>query len=128
MVEADRQSQFLRGTLDLCLLALLAHRPSHAYELSARLEQHGLDGVGYGTLYPLVTRLRRQGLLEQEVRPSDSGPPRKVYRPSPEGARVLADWADEWWSSASVVHDLLAATGVLPPRQASPAPPSGGTS
>ena len=123
MVEADRHSQFLRGSLDMCLLALLSQRPSHAYELSARLEQRGLDGVGYGTLYPLVTRLRRLGMLEQDVQPGDSGPPRKVYRPSDEGARALAAWAADWWASASVVHDLLVDTGVLPvPAPAAPAP------
>lgn len=113
-LDADRQSQFLRGSLDMCLLALLQEQPSHAYELATRLERRGLEGVGYGTLYPLVTRLRRLGLLDEEVQASASGPPRKVFTPSAAGRQALTTWAERWWSSTSVVLDLLRDTGVLP--------------
>lgn len=112
--EADRQSQLLRGVLDMCLLALLQHQPSHAYDLTARLEQSGMPGVGYGTLYPLVTRLRRQGLLNERVQTSTTGPPRKVYRPSAAGRAALAAWTSQWLASTTAIRSLLADAGALP--------------
>ena len=110
----DRQSQLLRGALDMCLLALLAEEPCHAYELTKRLAAQGVTDVGYGTLYPLGTRLRRQGLVEERTEPSSTGPPRKVFTPSAAGRRALADWAAQWWSTTAAVTALLTRTGVLP--------------
>lgn len=112
--DPQRQSLLLRGSLDMCLLALLQERPSHAYELATRLERRGLEGVSYGTLYPLVTRLRRLGLVEESVEASSLGPPRKIYRLSESGQRTLARWVSEWWAGTSVLHALLVDTGALP--------------
>jgi PadR family transcriptional regulator, regulatory protein PadR len=112
-VEPDRRSQFLRGALDMCTLALLHDRPSHAYELAARLEKAGLAGVSYGTVYPLVTRLRRLGLVDESTEASQLGPPRRIYRLSEEGRRTLTRWAADWLAGVTVLQELLAATGVL---------------
>lgn len=114
VVDAERQSQFLRGSLDMCLLALLARQPSHAYELTSRLEQCGLPGIGYGTLYPLVTRLRRLDLIEEHREPSPAGPVRKVYSPTPSGRDALSSWSMQWLASTAAVRTLLIDTGVLP--------------
>lgn len=111
--DPDRQAQFLRGALDMCLLALLHERPSHAYGLATRLEHRGLEGIGYGTLYPLVTRLRRLGLVEESVVASSLGPPRKVYRLSAAGRLTLTRWAAEWSAGVSVLRALLVDTGAL---------------
>jgi PadR family transcriptional regulator, regulatory protein PadR len=112
--EVERQAQLLRGTLDMCLLALLHQQPSHAYELTTRLDDHGLPGVGYGTLYPLVTRLRRLGLVEEHTEPSPAGPPRKVFRPSAGGRAALAQWSSQWLATSTAIHRLLTDAGVLP--------------
>lgn len=114
IVDVERQSQFLRGSLDMCLLALLARQPSHAYELTSRLEQCGLPGIGYGTLYPLVTRLRRLDLIQEHREPSPSGPVRKVYSPTPSGRDALASWSTQWLASTAAVRTLLSETGALP--------------
>ena len=97
----------------MCTLALLRDRPSHAYELAARLDSVGLTGVSYGTVYPLVTRLRRLGLVEESIEASQLGPPRKIYRLSDEGRRTLTRWAAEWMAGVATLQELLAATGVL---------------
>lgn len=98
----------------MCLLALLAEQPGHAYDLTKRLAAQGVNDVSYGTLYPLVTRLRRQGLLDVQTEPSSTGPPRKVFTPSSAGRRALSDWAAQWWSTTAAVTALLTRTGVLP--------------
>src|SRR3954449_12549960 len=105
--DPDRRTQLLRGALDTCLLALLARTPTHAYDLVVRLEQHGLPGVGYGTVYPLMGRLRRQGLVIERVEPSPTGPPRKVFEVSPTGAGALAEWTRQWVDTTSVINGLL---------------------
>lgn len=115
----DRQNLFLRGTLDMCLLALLSQRPGHVYELVSRLEDAGIADVGFGTLYPLVTRLRRQGLLHETTEASSSGPPRKVFSPSPAGLRTLQSWASQWYARTEIVRTLLLATGTAPTTQES---------
>lgn len=110
---AERRTQLLRGTLDTCLLALLAQRPTHAYDLVVRLEEQGLSGVGYGTVYPLMGRRRRQGLVTERLESSPSGPPRKVCEVSPAGHRALGQWARLWLETASTINGLLASAGAI---------------
>ena len=112
--EPDRQAQLLRGALDMCLLALLSEQPTHAYDLVARFEQRGLPGVGYGTIYPLVGRMRRLGLIEESAQPSPSGPVRKVFSVSQAGEAALSSWARQWLSTTCAVSGLLAAAGIVP--------------
>ena len=104
---ADRQAQLLRGSLDMCLLALLAAQPAHGYELVRRLETAGFGAVSYGTVYPLVTRLHRLGLVTNAPQPSPSGPPRKVHRLTAAGHERLSEWREQWLRFAAVVHTTL---------------------
>ncbi|SBT39004.1 PadR family transcriptional regulator [Micromonospora auratinigra] len=106
---AERQAQLLRGCLDMCLLALLAAEPAHGYELVRRLDSAGFGSVSYGTVYPLITRLHRLGLVDNSLRPSPSGPPRKVYRVTDAGHDRLRAWREQWVQFAGVVNETLAA-------------------
>lgn len=111
--DPDRRTQLLRGALDTCLLALLAQQPTHAYELVVRLEQQGLPGIGYGTVYPLMGRLRRDGLVTQRAEASPTGPPRKVFEVAPAGHRALREWTQQWVETTTDINGLLAAAGAL---------------
>jgi len=108
---AERQAQLLRGCLDMCLLALLAVEPAHGYDLVRRLEAAGFGPVSYGTVYPLITRLHRLGLLANAVEPSPAGPPRKIYRLTDTGRERLAAWRGQWVHFAGVVNDTLSPLG-----------------
>jgi PadR family transcriptional regulator, regulatory protein PadR len=88
-VDGGRSSQLLRGVLDLCLLAVMDEGPTYGYEMTKRLRERGLAIVGEGSIYPLLARLEREGLVQTERVASNGGPPRKYYRPSPEGRRAL---------------------------------------
>ena len=105
--DGDRQTQLLRGALDMCLLALLAREPAHGYELVRRLEASGLDAVGYGTVYPLLTRMRRLGLVADEMQASPTGPPRKVYALTDAGRSRLDAWHQQWTHFVDVVTAIL---------------------
>ena len=118
--DPDRRTQLLRGALDTCLLALLARRPTHAYDVVVQLEKQGLPGVGYGTVYPLMGRLRRQGLVTERTEPSPSGPPRKVFEVSPAGVQALTEWTQQWVDTTSAITGLLASAGALDTPEVSP--------
>ncbi|WP_250038323.1 PadR family transcriptional regulator [Paractinoplanes maris] len=104
---AERQAQLLRGCLDMCLLALLAGEPAHGYELVRRLDTAGFGPVSYGTVYPLVTRLHRLGLVADMRQPSPTGPPRKVYRLTDTGHQRLTAWRRQWTEFAGVVNATI---------------------
>jgi PadR family transcriptional regulator PadR len=107
--DAERQTQLLRGALDMCLLALLREQPAHGYDLVRRLQGAGFEGVSYGTVYPLLTRMRRLGLVADESQPSPSGPPRKVYGLTDAGQLRLTEWGRQWTAFVALVDTTLLA-------------------
>ena len=102
-----RRSQLLRGVLDLCLLAVVEEGPAYGYEMTKRLRARGLSIVGEGSIYPLLGRLERDGLVETYRAASNGGPPRKYYRASREGQRALAAGMSEWRSARDAVDAVL---------------------
>ena len=82
-----RRAQLLRGVLDLSLLAVMSEGPAYGYEMTKRLGERGLSIVGEGSIYPLLGRLERDGLVDTHRAASNGGPPRKYYRLSPLGRR-----------------------------------------
>lgn len=121
--ESERQTQLLRGALDMCLLALLGSEPAHGYELVRRMEAVGFGAVGYGTIYPLLTRMRRLGLVADEQQDSPNGPPRKVYALTGAGRERLAAWQGQWTRFTSTVDAILAGADT-PVSVATPTPRS----
>jgi PadR family transcriptional regulator PadR len=106
-VSEGRRTQLLRGVLDLCLLAVMQEGPAYGYEMTKRLRARGLAIVGEGSIYPLLGRLEREGLVETYRAASDGGPPRKYYRPSSEGRRALAAGVSEWRSARDALDAVL---------------------
>jgi PadR family transcriptional regulator, regulatory protein PadR len=102
-----RRSQLLRGVLDLCLLAVMEEGPAYGYEMTKRLRARGLSIVGEGSIYPLLGRLEREGLVETHRAASNGGPPRKYYRPSREGRRALAAGVSEWRATRDSLDAVL---------------------
>src|SRR5271154_1855144 len=102
-----RRSQLLRGVLDICLLAVMSEGPAYGYEMTKRLRARGLSMVGEGSIYPLLGRLERDGLVETYRAESNGGPPRKYYRASPAGESVLAAGVAEWQVARDAVDSVL---------------------
>ncbi|MGH3040141.1 MAG: PadR family transcriptional regulator [Gaiellaceae bacterium] len=89
-------AQMRRGTLQYCVLALLASEERYGFDLVRGLAD--VDGMvtSEGTIYPLLSRLRRDGLVESTWQESPSGPPRRYYRVTAAGRRALDDFKREW--------------------------------
>jgi PadR family transcriptional regulator PadR len=108
MANSERRStELLRGVLDLCLLAVMREGPAYGYEMTKRLRARGLSIVGEGSIYPLLGRLEREGLVETYRAASNGGPPRKYYRASDEGRRLLATGVSEWRAARDAVDSVL---------------------
>ena len=106
-MDTRRRTQLLRGVLDLCLLAVIEDEPAYGYEMTRRLRGRGLSIVGEGSIYPLLGRLERDGLVETYRAASEGGPPRKYYRLSSGGREALRDGIDEWRSARDAVDRVL---------------------
>ena len=104
---SERESLLLKGALDMCVLTLLQREPMHAYAITQRLAEHGFEQTGYGTVYPLVTRLRRSGLLDQRAESGQGGPTRQVLSLTTKGQSTLARWHKQWQDTVSRVDRLL---------------------
>jgi PadR family transcriptional regulator PadR len=108
MVPADaRRSQLLRGVLDVCLLAVMGDGAAYGYEMTKRLRARGLSIVGEGSIYPVLGRLERDGLVETRRQASNGGPPRKYYSLSLEGKRALEEGIDEWKAARDAIDGAL---------------------
>ena len=95
-----------RGTLEYCVLALIRETPRYAFELIEALGETGMLTTE-GTLYPLLSRLRRDGLVKTEWRESSGGPPRRYYELTHEGRRALTAFRNEWTNFRSAVDGIL---------------------
>jgi PadR family transcriptional regulator PadR len=106
-VDLDRRNQWLRGVLDLCVLALLARGESYGYELAQLLERAGLGAIQGGTLYPVLLRLQRTGRVATRWQEGEGGPARKYYRITEAGRDGLDRDATDWLAFAATVAKLL---------------------
>ncbi|SRR5690554_3801234 len=85
-----------RGALEYCVLALLRHGESYGLDIAHALAADGVLISSEGTLYPLLSRLRRSGLVATSWRESNSGPPRRYYRLTVDGVAALEAFEKTW--------------------------------
>ncbi len=107
MIRETPISQLRRGVLEFCVLALLRDGERYSFEIVSELGQ--ADGLvtTEGTLYPLLSRLRKDGVVETTWRESPSGPPRRYYRLTTAGSAALSAFASEWSQFRDSVDTLL---------------------
>ena len=91
----------------MCLLAVIAEEPSYGYEMVRKLGDRGLDLVGEGAIYPVLSRMQRSGLIEGYLVASPEGPARKYYRVEDKGTEALAEWTEAWRQLTHGVEKVL---------------------
>ena len=102
-----RRAQWLRGVLDLCVMAALVECERYGYDLSQRLKVAGLGDIKGGTLYPLLARLEEAGLVTARWQPGEQGPGRRYYALTAIGRDRLVRDAEPWQTFARNVNALL---------------------
>lgn len=101
----NAKSQMRKGMLEYCVLLLLRRRSSYASDIIQQLKEADLLVVE-GTLYPLLSRLKNDGLLAYEWQESTQGPPRKYYMLTADGERFLSELDTAWGEIANTVNIL----------------------
>lgn len=96
-----------KGVLQYCVLACLVPGPMYGRELAARLAAQGQLLESEGTLYPLLSRLRVQGLVETTWQESRTGPPRRYYELTEDGLAALETFARVWGPFRDAVDGVL---------------------
>ena len=100
-------SQYKKGVLELCVLALLSERDCYGYEISDRLSQ-SID-IADGTVYPILRKLKADGLLTTYLQEASGGPPRKYYKLTSLGAESFERDRAEYLRFAAEVQKILEA-------------------
>ena len=105
------QKELNSGTSALVLLGVLsrAETPMYGYQIAKLIEagSNGSSVVKQGALYPVLRSLEASGLLQSEVEPSVSGPPRRYYRITPAGHTALEKWTELWQQTRTFVDTML---------------------
>lgn len=89
------KAQMRKGILEYCILSILSRNDAYASEIIAELKSAEMIVVE-GTLYPLLTRQKNQGLLSYRWEESPQGPPRKYYTLTSVGREALLQLDDSW--------------------------------
>jgi len=103
MIVENTQTQMRKGILEYCILSIISRGEIYASDIIRELTKARMLVVE-GTLYPLLTRLKNNGLLIYNWQESTSGPPRKYYILSPAGIEVLKRLDTTWEELSFAVH------------------------
>ncbi len=106
------KSQMRKGMLEYCILLLVHKEPSYASDIIQKLKEAKLIVVE-GTLYPLLTRLKNDDLLEYEWVESTQGPPRKYYKLTPKGEVFLGELELSWKELNDTVNHIATNESIL---------------
>ena len=93
---AKWESQVRKGMLDFIILMCLAKREFYGYELIKRIKDIAEINVSEGTIYPLLNRLKKDGLITSKWVEMESGIPRKYYKITVRGEKILSGMKEAW--------------------------------
>jgi PadR family transcriptional regulator, regulatory protein PadR len=111
MVAPSGLAQLRRGAIEHCVLALLDREERYGFDLVRELGEANALVTSEGTIYPLLSRLRRDRLVVTTWRASDAGPPRPYYRLTDAGRSALAGLRTEWARFRDAVDAVLETSG-----------------
>ncbi|USB34647.1 PadR family transcriptional regulator [Paenibacillus sp. YPG26] len=101
------KSQMLKGTLEGCILKIISTHETYGYEISEKLISKGFPNISEGTIYPLLMRLEKNGLIAANYKNSPLGPKRKYFNLTNEGLIELEAFWEKWLTLVAAVHKLF---------------------
>ncbi|MGV1036572.1 MAG: PadR family transcriptional regulator [Candidatus Nanopelagicales bacterium] len=102
----DDLTELLKGALEGAVLQILSRGPNHGYEIVKVLNQVGFTSVAEGTVYPILLRLEKKGLVAVAKVRSELGPPRKLYTLNADGRAALDLFWQRWDFVDSRLHSI----------------------
>ena len=110
----DDLTEMLKGTLEGCVLEVIGSEETYGYAITRRLNELGFADVVEGTVYTILLRLEKNGLVQVTKRPSGIGPPRKFYALNDAGREELGKFWAKWEYLSSRIDKLRGAGDELP--------------
>jgi len=104
-VDDTKRIALRKGLLEYLILAITSAGAVYVADILRRLSATDF-ATKEGTLYPLLSKMRRDGLLDYEWQESDAGPPRKYYEITATGSRQLAEFRAFWTSLTTLIDEL----------------------
>lgn len=104
-MDPDKFNTLRKGLLEFLILGIVSSGRVYVAEMLQRLSETDF-ATQEGTLYPLLSKMRRDQLLEYEWQESESGPPRKYYKLAATGRKQLAEFREYWNSLTSLIDEL----------------------
>lgn len=109
-MRVDVGTQLRKGVIEYCILGVLSHEAMYGWQLSETLIERGMI-ASIGTLYPVLARLRAQGLVTTYDEASGVGPVRKYYRLTDLGTQQLDSFRQQWGPFTRTVDELVRGAG-----------------
>jgi PadR family transcriptional regulator PadR len=98
-------TQFKKGVLELCVLVILDKKDCYGYEMVDEISKN--ISISEGTIYPLLKRMKKEGLVSSYLKESSDGPPRKYYKLTESGKEKKDKLVGEWGKFSKGVNNLL---------------------
>lgn len=102
----DNLTELLKGVLEGCVLEIIEKKETYGYEITRTLNALGFSDVVEGTVYTILVRLEKNGLVESAKKPSEMGPPRKFYSLNSAGREELQRFWQKWEFVSSKLNEL----------------------
>ena len=99
-------TQLRKGVLELCILNIIGHDRVYGYDIVRQLRAVDSLVVSEGTIYPILSRLKRDGLVRTSLEESSEGPARKYYELTRRGEQLLSDMNGYWEDLTRGISDL----------------------
>lgn len=103
----SKNSQMLKGLLEGCILKIIATRETYGYELVEALNKGGFHHITEGSVYPILLRLEKKGIIHSKKKTSPHGPKRKYYYLTDLGFEELDDFLEGWQQVKSTVDFFI---------------------
>lgn len=101
------RAQLLKGLLEGCILKIIAQDETYGYQITSELNKSGFLDLNEGSVYPVLIRLEKKGLVDSEIKKSSLGPRRKYFKMTSEGEAYLKSFTQLWDEISSVVDGIL---------------------
>jgi PadR family transcriptional regulator PadR len=102
----DNITELLKGVLEGCILEVISRQPTYGYDITQQLRKLGFADVVEGTVYTILLRLEKNGLVQIAKKPSEVGPPRKFYTLADTGCDQLELFWAKWDFVSSKINEL----------------------
>lgn len=104
--DVEHLTEMLKGVLEGCVLEIIGREETYGYEITRRLNELGFADVVEGTVYAILVRLEKNGLVNTDKKPSTMGPPRKFYTLNDAGREELTRFWTKWEFVSSKINEL----------------------